>query len=135
MLACVQTSPLPQKKSGEETSPDFSLFSPFYLREGGSLYIRYDHASLYLYYAFNFVAFFFPLAFQKKQRNKQKQKTKRLISKRSQAVSYITQVALFFYLQCHLFSVKYQRQPFLSDSKILSHLLIYHGNDTSNNAI
>ena len=54
---------------------------------------------------------------------------------RSQAVSYITQVALFFKFQCHLFSVKYQRQPFLSDSKILSHLLIYHGNDTSNNAI
>ena len=128
-------SPLPQKKSGEETSPDFYLFSRLYLRERGRLYTGYDHASLYLYYAFNFVALFFPLAFQKKQTNKQKQKTKRLISTRSQAVSYITQVALFFYFQSHLFSVKYQRQPFLSDSKILSHLLIYHGNVTSNNAI
>ena len=73
MLACVQTSPLPQKKSGEETSPDFSLFSRFHLREGERLYIGYDHASLYLYYAFNFVALFFPLAFQKKkQTNKNK---------------------------------------------------------------
>ena len=38
-LACVQTSPLPQKKSGEEKS----LFSRFFLREGGRLYTGYIH--------------------------------------------------------------------------------------------
>ena len=126
MLACVQTSasPFPQKKSGEETFPYFSLFSRFYLREGGRLYTGYDHASSAL----------FLLVLKTNKQTKTKTK-KRLISTRSQAVSYITQVALFFYFQCHLFLVKYQRQPFLSDSKILSHLLIYHGNDTSNNAI
>ena len=75
MLACVQTSPLPQKKSGEETSPDFSLFFRFYLREGGRLHTGYDHASLYLYYAFNFVALFFPLALQKNKQTKTKNKT------------------------------------------------------------
>ena len=96
MLACVQTCPLFQKKSGEETSPDFSLFSRFYLREGGRLYTGYDLASLYLYYVFNFVALFSPLSFQKnKQTNKNKKKTKRLISTRSQAVSYITQFFFF----------------------------------------
>ena len=38
-LACVHTSPLPQKKLGEETI----LFSRFFLREGGRLYTGYIH--------------------------------------------------------------------------------------------
>ena len=36
-VACVQTSPLPQKKSGEEISPDFS-------EGGGRLYTGYEES-------------------------------------------------------------------------------------------
>ena len=35
IVACVQTSPLPQIKSGEERKIGKSLFSRFFLREGG----------------------------------------------------------------------------------------------------
>ena len=134
MLACVQTSPLFQKKSGEETSPDFSLFSRFYLREGGRLYTGHDHASLYLYYVFNFVALFSPLSFQKNKQTNKNKKKKNAWSPRG-VKQLVTSLSSFFYFQCHLFSVKYRRQPFLPDSKILSRLLIYHGNDNSDNAI
>ena len=93
MLARVQTSasPLPQKKSGEETFPYFSVFSRFYLREGGRLYTGYDHASSALF------------LLVLKTNKQTKTKKKRLISTRSQAVSYITQVALFFLLSMSSF--------------------------------
>ena len=53
LIACVQTSPLPQKNSGEET-----LLRIFFLKEGGRLYTGYTITKGYFSISHNLPNFF-----------------------------------------------------------------------------